>query len=182
MTRCDEFYQRVEKDGNFCNMDRTAYHRTVEYIDFCRENNLPLGELSERAARPLIKEKNPVAKEAVIESLKRGLGKSRSPTAKQIKMQIKNIAVGKSNRGGDHKGAQKGRGSYNNLLLTAVRMGETKHHITDAVIIGIPKEVHESFSGYPKEDHRAKIMDWLKEQVDKYNIVRTYLEKKEEEK
>jgi hypothetical protein len=107
MTRCDEFYQKVEKDGNFCNMDRTAYHRTVEYIVFCRENDVPLGTLSERAARQVIKEKNPVAKAKVIESIKKGVGTSPLPGEEGIRKHIINKTAGENNCAEEHEGAQK---------------------------------------------------------------------------
>lgn len=105
MTRCDDFYCKIERDGNFCNMDRIAYQRTVDYIGFCRENDVPLGTLSERAARPLIKEKDPVVKAKVIQSIRKDLGKSPKRTVTGVITLIQNQRTGKSNQGGDHKGA-----------------------------------------------------------------------------
>ena len=67
MTRCDEFYAKCERDGNFCGMDRTNYVRVVAYIAFCKENNVPFGTLTDRAARKLITESDEEVKVLGIE-------------------------------------------------------------------------------------------------------------------
>lgn len=99
MTRCKDFYEKIERDGNFCNMDKTAYKRTVDYIAFCEENNLTLGTLSERAARPLITEKDPVVKAKAIEKLGNQLNRGKRPTAAQILRTVHNTQEGKDHGG-----------------------------------------------------------------------------------
>ena len=36
MVRCDEFYEQVEKVGNFCGMSQSSYYAVKQYIDFIR--------------------------------------------------------------------------------------------------------------------------------------------------
>jgi hypothetical protein len=99
MTRCTEFYEKVERDGNFCNMDRIAYQRTVDYIAFCKEINVPLGTLSERAARHVIKEKDSVVKAKVIEKLGARLNKKKKPTVSQVAHLVEDTREGKDHGG-----------------------------------------------------------------------------------
>jgi hypothetical protein len=103
MTRCEEFYEKVERDGNFCNMDRIAYQRTIEYIGFCREIDVPLGTLSERAARPLIKEKDPIVKAKAIKKIENALNLKKPITAARTERLIKNLEDGKDTRGRPQK-------------------------------------------------------------------------------
>ena len=56
MVRCDEFYEKVEKDGNFCGMRADAYRTIIAYRDLLRRNPTIAG-LTEGAARVLIAEK-----------------------------------------------------------------------------------------------------------------------------
>jgi hypothetical protein len=99
MTRCKEFYEKIERDGDFCNMDRIAYQRTVDYIAFCRDINVPLGTLSERAARQVIKEKDSVVKAKVIEKLGKELNKNKKPTAAQVAHLVEDTRDGKDHGG-----------------------------------------------------------------------------------
>jgi hypothetical protein len=99
MTRCEEFYEKVERDGNFCNMDRIAYQRTVDYIAFCKAINVPLGTLSERAARHVIKEKDTVVKAKVIEKLGAQLNKKKKPTVAQVVHLVDDTREGKDHGG-----------------------------------------------------------------------------------
>lgn len=103
MTRCTEFYEKIERDGNFCNMDRIAYQRTVDYIAFCKEINVPLGTLSERAARQVIKEKDPVVKAKVVEKLGKELNKSKKPTVAQVAHLVEDTREGKDHGGRPQK-------------------------------------------------------------------------------
>lgn len=47
-------------------------------------------------------------------------------------------------------------------ILIPLAEGEVGHHITDEYVIGIPKRVHEKFSGISRKNHRALIYEWLK--------------------
>jgi hypothetical protein len=50
--------------------------------------------------------------------------------------------------------------------------GENGHHVTDEYVIGISKEIHQSFNGGPREKHRTKVLQWLKaNDIKKYKMV-----------
>jgi hypothetical protein len=47
-------------------------------------------------------------------------------------------------------------------LLMPLADGEVGHHVTDEYVIGIPKEMHQSFGGRSRKKHRALVLQWLK--------------------
>jgi hypothetical protein len=47
-------------------------------------------------------------------------------------------------------------------LLMPLTDGEVGHHITDKYVIGIPKEIHQSFGGRSRKKHRTLVLQWLK--------------------
>jgi len=51
MTRCQEFYEKVKKDGNFCGMREDKYNTLLKYIEYReREEKINLkGVLTEGA-------------------------------------------------------------------------------------------------------------------------------------
>ena len=166
MTRCEEFYEKCERDGNFCGMERTSYVRVVAYIAFCKENNVPFGTLSDRAARKLITERDSEVREEAIRRVKESIKHGNIPTAKQVQTKIVNV------RKGVKKGGRrpKGREDLDTDILIPLASGEVKHHITNVDIIGIPEEVHMRLSGQSREIHRKKVMQWLKQQKVKYEV------------
>lgn len=144
-----------------------------------RKEHPEISGLSEGACKLLMREKDPVIRIKAIESVTNSIKHGHIKTGKQVARSLKNIKAGKNNRGGDHTGASKvedRREGFNNLLLTAIRSGEIEHHITDNVVMGIPEEVHIKLSGYGREEHREKVLNWLQEQANKYNIVLSFLE------
>jgi hypothetical protein len=105
MVRCKDFYEKVRRDGNFCGMTKRALKEVEEYITFLDENPALTG-ISERAAQPLMREKDPEVQAKAIETTGRQLNHRPSPTEAQMKNRIANIAAGKDVKGGNHKGAQ----------------------------------------------------------------------------
>ena len=89
MTRCEEFYEKVEKDGNFCGLDETAYSRLLAYRDL-QKNNPTIVGLSEGAARDLVKEPNEDVKAKAIEVIAKQLKDGEKVTAKIVKEDLIN--------------------------------------------------------------------------------------------
>lgn len=50
MTRCKQFYEKVEKDGNFCGMPDTAFRKLKSYIEYCKAKEIPIGTISQGEA------------------------------------------------------------------------------------------------------------------------------------
>jgi len=75
--------------------------------------------------------------------------------------------VKSSNYKGGFKLAKKRKASRRRKLgstfLLMLQPGEVGHHISNECIIGIPEDVHQQFSGYKREKHRALVLEWLKE-------------------
>jgi len=65
------------------------------------------------------------------------------------------IAIGRNNA--------KRRRELSYTLLMPLKEDEVGHHVTDEYVIGIPEDVHQQFSGYKREKHRALVLEWLKE-------------------
>lgn len=68
MTRCNEFYDKVEKDGNFCGMEAGEYQRLLKIRDL-QANNLDLSKLPASSLIPLVAVKDDVLKKAVIQAI-----------------------------------------------------------------------------------------------------------------
>lgn len=49
MTRCQEFYDKVEKDGNFCGMSETAFRDLNHYIEEVEKDETGKPVISEGA-------------------------------------------------------------------------------------------------------------------------------------
>lgn len=93
MTRCDEFYEKVERDGNFCGMDERTMRNVKAYMEFM-ERNGNLKPLSEKAAQGLIREKDPIVKAKAIEAVGKNVLHGNVPTASQVKQIIENKRAG----------------------------------------------------------------------------------------
>ena len=65
MTRCEEFYDKVEKDGNFCGMSESTVNEVKQVIVFKKEHT-EFSVFSENAIKPLIREQDPEVKAKVI--------------------------------------------------------------------------------------------------------------------
>lgn len=89
MTRCDEFYEKVEKDGNFCGMRDNAYRDLMAYRDLLKSNDT-IVSLSEGAALPLIREPNEEVKAKAIEVIAKQLKSGEKVTAKVVKEDLVN--------------------------------------------------------------------------------------------
>lgn len=74
---------------------------------------------------------------------------------------------------GKHK--KNSRKDFKRNFLIPLRSGEVQHHLTNNIIIGIPEEVHKRLSGYDRETHREKVLEWLDEQAEKAKIAHAYL-------
>lgn len=83
MTRCEEFYEKVRREGNFCGMSKRALENVDAYIAFVNENPSIEG-ISEGPARVLMREKNPAVKAKAIKKLGKALEHGRRPTAAQV--------------------------------------------------------------------------------------------------
>ena len=86
MVRCDDFYRKWQRAGNFCEKHPSVASRIEGFLDnviaelekevaqseILRDEKLPMGNIvSERASRPLISEKSPeVRKEAIHQIVK----------------------------------------------------------------------------------------------------------------
>jgi len=89
MTRCEEFYQKVEKDGNFCGMSDGEYRRLQQFKEF-KEDNLAIARISEGAARVLISEPNEEVKAKAIEKVGKALEAGEKVTGKIVKELLRN--------------------------------------------------------------------------------------------
>ena len=173
MTRCKDFYAKVERDGNFCGMSRSSYSVVKKYIRFQRAHP-ELEELSAGAITPLMRERDPEVREEAIKRVKESIKHGNIPTVKQVQTKIVNARKGIRKWGR----LPKGREDLDTDVLIPLSMGEVKHHITNVDIIGIPEEVHRGLSGYSREIHRKKVMQWLKQQKVKYEVALKAMEDK----
>lgn len=89
MTRCEEFYEKVEKDGNFCGMRADAYRTILAYRDLLRRNPTIVG-LTEGAARVLIAEKDEKLKAKAIEWAADQISRGNVPTGANMRTFLDN--------------------------------------------------------------------------------------------
>ena len=75
MTRCDEFYDKVEKDGNFCGMSESTVNEVKQVIEFKKEHT-DLSAFNQKTIMPLIREQDPEIQQKVI-SLVESAGKEK---------------------------------------------------------------------------------------------------------
>lgn len=54
MTRCKEFYEKLEKDGNFCGMSRRSFEDAVKYWDGYRKEAEESGDKSPKSEKQWI--------------------------------------------------------------------------------------------------------------------------------
>lgn len=92
MTRCKEFYDKWEKEPNWCEKCPDAVKLIDNYIKLTKElENLGIPKettlvgLTERAARPLLAEKDPIVRDKVIESVKKDLESKKDASGKFVK-------------------------------------------------------------------------------------------------
>lgn len=89
MVRCEDFYKKWEECGNFCEKHPDTAQKIDKYLDFIHEIESrkdlepevkkTMVDMSERALRPLIKEKDPMVKEKVIQSIKKSVKTGKHP-------------------------------------------------------------------------------------------------------
>lgn len=83
MTRCVEFYDKVEKDGNFCGMSRASFNEVKQYIDFVNVN-AEFSALSENTLKPLMREKDERVKEIALIIVRAELERGEKVTSKTM--------------------------------------------------------------------------------------------------
>ena len=54
------------------------------------------------------------------------------------------------------------RRTLGSTFLLVLRPGEVGHHISNECIIGAPEEVHRKFSGYSREEHKTRMLEWFR--------------------
>lgn len=87
MSRCKEFYDKWECQPNWCEKCADSVKNISSYIDLVKDlearsiskETTNVG-LSEGAARPLMREKDPIIKEKAIESVKKSLESKKNPS------------------------------------------------------------------------------------------------------
>lgn len=99
-------------------------------------------------------------------------------TKAQISAALKGKYVGKNSplyTGGKVIAAKRHKARRKNLgfkIICPIIADDVGHHVTNKYVIGIPREVHERFSGYSRKKHRALVLQWLKANgKKKYKIV-----------
>lgn len=98
MTRCKDFYEKVERDGDFCGMNEDTLREVLTFINFIEENP-DLSGISEKAAKPLIREKDLEVKAKAIEAIGKNISHGNVPTAKQVRTILENKRVGVKPKG-----------------------------------------------------------------------------------
>lgn len=168
MTRCIDFYEKVERDGNFCGMRHESYVEVMRYIAF-KSKYTVICELTECAIRPLLREKDPEIQAKAIRQIEKRLKHGDKPTGMQVKNIIESIHEGVSTKGRVQRNV--------NILVYPMRAGDHKHHFTPRLIVGIPKDVHQDCaSGKETEVHRKKVLLWVFENDKrKYHVMNEYL-------
>ena len=96
-----------------------------------RAEHPDMSGLSEKACRPLMREKDPEVQAKAIETTGRQVSHGPRETAQQIKTRIANIVAGKGLQGGDHKGASKVEDKPEEKLSDYVDPIETDPEETD---------------------------------------------------
>lgn len=82
MTRCEDFYVKVEKDGNFCGMSKQSYSQVKAYIKFIKEHSKILS-LTAEAVKPLMREPDEEVREEAISTIAKSLNYHRPPGSKK---------------------------------------------------------------------------------------------------
>ena len=89
MTRCEEFYLKVEKDGNFCGMSDGEFRRLQQFKEFVKDNPA-IASLSQGAARVVISEPDEEVKAKAIEVIAKQLDAGEKVTSKIVKEDLLN--------------------------------------------------------------------------------------------
>ena len=76
--RCDEFYEKWRRCGNFCEKHPDTAREIDKLLDFIDEHP-DLSVLSAKAVRPLIREKDEEVRDKAIESVKKSLESKKNP-------------------------------------------------------------------------------------------------------
>lgn len=76
--RCDEFYEKWRRCGNFCEKHPETAREIEKLLDFIDEHP-DLSVLSAKAVRPLIREKDPVVRDKAIVSVGKSLESKKNP-------------------------------------------------------------------------------------------------------
>ena len=101
MVRCEEFYKRWSKDENWCEKCRTAVAEINNYMDLIESlectyeipHNVAIATLSEGAALPLIREKDPEIKEKAVLEVANRLNREQTRKRKGLKLNKYNRAT-----------------------------------------------------------------------------------------
>jgi hypothetical protein len=167
MTRCDEFYEKVRKDGNFCGLQRGSFNEIKQYMAFVEKNSV-LCELSAGACKHLMREKNLKIREDAINRISLRIKHGKIVTGSKIERLLESI----------HNGVKSKSRLYNpNILIYPMHDGEVKHHFTPRLIVGIPERIHKDcLSGNNIEVHRRKVLSWVfLNDKRKYHVMDEYL-------
>jgi len=100
MVRCEEFYERWSVDENWCEKCPEAVREINNYIDFISrlettygiDKQQAMAGITERAARPLIREKDPEVKERSVLEVANRL--NREQDRKKRGFKVKRVQVG----------------------------------------------------------------------------------------
>jgi len=81
--RCPDFYRKWKKCGNFCEKNPDTARGIEKYLDIIL--SFPaMSALSERALRPLIREKNPNIRDNALVSIEKALEEGKNPATGQF--------------------------------------------------------------------------------------------------
>ena len=94
MTRCIEFYEKVEQDGNFCGMSPSTVTEVNQYMAFMKEHGFDMSKLSERAAKPLIHEQDGEVKWEGIKNVKKAIEEGNMLTWKRVNHVLEKVRRG----------------------------------------------------------------------------------------
>jgi hypothetical protein len=103
MVRCDEFYEKWKRCGNFCEKHPRTAEQIDEYLSFIEQleedERMDFAQIPEATLRPLINEQDPVVREKAIESIKKSVESRKSladgkfttklPTGRDISLCVK---------------------------------------------------------------------------------------------
>jgi hypothetical protein len=96
MTRCKEFYDKVERDGfDWCEKDKSTVSRINSYLKVVNElsdegieKKLTYGNFSENASRPLSKVEDPDTRGEVISLIAKSIQRGDQPSEADVKVWI----------------------------------------------------------------------------------------------
>jgi hypothetical protein len=97
--------------------------------------------------------------------------KYRKAHKEEIRKQRKKYKQSKEGKNHVKKSIAKRKRQLGFTILYPLAKDEVAHHITNEHVLGIPKRVHESFSGHSRIIHRELVLEWLRKNDEcKYSI------------